>query len=212
MTNPINPANVLVPQRPLRAALPLIRFFEAVNWGPKHIRRDKIDLIVLHCMESADESLDRAERSALWMAGKNPKFPPPRSSAHYFVDPDSIVQGVLDEWIAWHAPGANRQGIGIEHAGKAKQTETEWLDEAGIAMLDLSTQLTARLCQRWNIPTVYLEAPALLAGQRGITTHRQVTLAWKKGSHMDPGPSFPIGYYMARVNAYAEQETRFREA
>ena len=32
----------------------------------------------------------------------------------------------------------------------------------------------------------------LRAGERGITTHAQVSKAWKKSDHWDPGPGFPI--------------------
>jgi len=192
---------LLQPEPPLRPALPRIPFVECRNWQRGALRH-KVDLIVLHCMEG-DEALYRAERCAAWMAGENA----PKSSAHYFVDGDSIVQGVHDECIAWHAPGANNNGIGIEHAGKAKQTREEWLDTNGVPMFDLSAQLTASLCLKWQIPVVYVNAEDLLAKPqlRGITTHNEVTKAFKRSTHTDPGKGFPIDWYLARVLKYVVQ-------
>ena len=88
-----------------------------------------IDLIVIHTMEM-DEKGDTAEHCALWF-----KNPAAKVSAHYCVDADSIVQCVRDQDVAWHAPGANHDGIGIEHAGRAKQTGRDWSDAYSVAML-----------------------------------------------------------------------------
>ena len=91
-----------------------------------------IDLIVIHTMEM-DEKGDTAEHCALWF-----KNPAAKVSAHYCVDADSIVQCVRDQDIGWHAPGANHDGIGIEHAGRAKQTGRDWSDAYSVAMLERS--------------------------------------------------------------------------
>lgn len=190
--------------RPIQ--LPDIAYVEHKNWSRNVPARDRVDWIVLHCMESPDESFQRAERSARWMAGLVPGVPAPRASYHYGVDPDSIVQGVPEDRVAWHAPGANARGIGIEHCGKAKQTRREWLDATGIATLDLSAQLVGgSLTQRWAIPLVYVDAEGLLAGRKGVTTHHQATLAFKKGSHIDPGQNFPIDVYLERARRYQDR-------
>lgn len=171
--------------------IPLI---EARNYLRK--TRPTVDNIVLHCIECPEAST-RAETTAEWMAGPAA----PMASAHYFVDSDSVVQGVSDDFIAYHAPGLNQRGIGIEHAGYARQTREEWLDAFGVRMLALSVQLTARLCQRWNIPATYVRAAQLQLRGRGITTHREVTAAFGKSDHTDPGPNFPIAWYVERVAA-----------
>jgi N-acetyl-anhydromuramyl-L-alanine amidase AmpD len=163
------------------------------------IARAAVDRIVLHCIE-CPEAATRAESCAEWMssidAAKDGK-----KSCHYFVDSDSVVQGVLDHHVAYHAPGANHDGIGIEHAGYARQTREQWLDDFGHRMLGLSVQLTARLCQRWKIPAVFVTAPELQLRKRGITTHAEVSRAFGKSDHTDPGPGFPIGWYVDRVAA-----------
>ena len=122
-------------------------------------------------------------------------------SAHYCVDANSIVQCVRDQDVGWHAPGANHDGIGIEHAGRAKQTGRDWNDAYSVAMLDRSAALVADLCRKYKIPVTWLYAADLRAGKRGITTHDAVSKAFKRGSHWDPGTGFPVERYLANVRA-----------
>jgi N-acetyl-anhydromuramyl-L-alanine amidase AmpD len=153
----------------------------------------RIDLIVIHTMEM-DEKGSTAESCAAWFQN-----PAAGVSAHYCVDNDTIVQCVQEDDVAWHAPGANHDGIGIEHAGRAKQTGREWGDDYSVAMLDRSTTLAAEICKRYGIPAVWLNPPDLLAGKRGITSHNNVSKAFKKGTHWDPGEGFPIQQYLTAV-------------
>jgi N-acetyl-anhydromuramyl-L-alanine amidase AmpD len=153
----------------------------------------KIDLIVIHTMEM-DEKGETAEHCARWFGN-----PAAKASAHYCVDADSIVQCVRDEDVGWHAPGANHDGIGIEHAGRAKQTGREWGDAYSTAMLERSAGLVAELCRKYAIPLSWLYAADLKAGRRGITTHDAVSKAFKRSSHWDPGTGFPIERYLALV-------------
>ena len=155
----------------------------------------QIDLIVIHTMEM-DEKGETAENCAQWF-----RNPGAKCSAHYCVDADSIVQCVRDQDVGWHAPGANHDGIGIEHAGRAKQTGREWDDAYSTAMLDRSAALVAELCRRYEIPVVWLYPADLKAGRRGITTHKAVSDAFKRSTHWDPGSGFPVEAYLARVRA-----------
>lgn len=183
--------------QPLKPLLPLLTmpFIQAQNYTKAN--RKEIRWVVIHSAEGLEKS-DKAENMALWFAGKA-KEPAPRTSAHYAVDCDSIVQMVRDVDVAWHAPGANRFGIGIEHAGKAKQTDLEWFDEFSKPMLELSVVLTAKLCARWIIPPVFVDAAGLLQNKHGITTHAEVTKAFKKSTHTDPGKNFPLAWYVDEV-------------
>jgi N-acetyl-anhydromuramyl-L-alanine amidase AmpD len=122
-------------------------------------------------------------------------------SAHYCVDPHQVVQCVRDTDVAWHAPCANRYGIGIEHTGYARQTAAEWDDDASRAILERSAILVADICHRHGIPAVKLSSADLLAGKRGICGHFDTTEAWHKSSHVDPGPNFPWAQYLAAVSA-----------
>lgn len=104
-----------------------------------------------------------------------------------------------DSDIAWHAPGANNNGIGIELATRASSTVLDWSNDYHHEMLGLAAQLVAYLCTKWNIPIAFVDAAGLVAGGRGITTHRCVTDAFKKGTHTDPGESFPMDSFLAGV-------------
>lgn len=179
----------------LASTIPLV---ECRYWT-RGVTRTAVDWIVLHCMESP-EAATTAENCARYLAtlpdGEE------KRSCHYFTDCDSVVQGVAEEHIAWHAPGANRKGIGMEHAGYARLTEANWLDDYGGRMLSLSAPLSAKICKRWSIPPVFVNAGGLLTGRRGITTHAEVTKAWPERGHghMDPGPGWPMDWYIKRVD------------
>jgi len=176
---------------------PHVPFMEAANWqrdvGPQTKRN-----IVLHCIECAEAST-AAENTAKWFAGQ--RGPAPMVSAHACVDDDSIVQCVPWERIAWHAPGANRFGIGIEHAGWARQTAEQWRDDYSRRMLQRSAWLVARLCAQFRLPVVFVDAAGLLREELGITTHVEVNRAFKKSDHTDPGAAFPMADYLALVRS-----------
>lgn len=156
-----------------------------------------IDLIVLHSME-APEKGDTAEAVARYFAN----LPASRkSSCHFCVDVNSIVQCVRVQDVAYHAPGANHNGIGIEHAGYAGQSVTEWHDNYSRQMLVRSAALVAELCRQHKIPVQFVDAAGLRAGRRGITTHAQVSNAFRKSTHWDPGRNFPMQAFLALVNS-----------
>jgi N-acetyl-anhydromuramyl-L-alanine amidase AmpD len=155
-----------------------------------------IDLIVIHTME-APEKPGSAEGVARWFAGPTA----PEASAHYCIDSNSIVQCVRDSDVAWHAPGANHDSIGFEHAGFARQTARDWTDEYSDAMLRLSARLAAEKCREYRIPVVWLSAGDLRAGRRGITGHHDVSVAFRRSNHWDPSPAFPVEPYLAMVRA-----------
>jgi hypothetical protein len=171
-----------------------IPYVEARHWQ-RDVGPQLKSLIVLHCMEYP-ETATTAEWCAAFFAGEKA----PAASAHFCVDADSIVCCVRPELIAWHAPGANKHGIGIEHGGYARQSRMQWLDDYSLSMLTLSSKLTAWLCQQKKIPVQFVAADQLRRGMPGITTHWEVTKAFPdRGSHTDPGPHFPINAYIAWV-------------
>jgi peptidoglycan hydrolase-like protein with peptidoglycan-binding domain len=166
---------------------------QARNYTPTSGRQ--IDLIVIHSME-APEKPATAENVANWFAGANA----PRASAHWCHDVDSSVRCVNDKDVAWHAPGVNHNGIGHELSGYARQTEGEWLDNYGRKMLanQVAPQVRAD-CTRYGVPVRFVDAAGLKAGQRGITTHHEVSQAFRRSTHWDPGPHFPMGHLLALV-------------
>ncbi len=175
-----------------------IPYLEAKNWTRVAAPIAK-RLIVIHDMEYPEKP-DSAEWCSRYFAGQ--EGPAPQASAHACVDSDSIVQCVPWDQVAWHAPGANQWGIGIEHAGYNKQELADWMDSYSQMMLRLSAWLVAQLCTRFAIPVDFLDADELAAAgekARGITTHWEVSKAFKKSTHCDPGKGFPMGDYLRWV-------------
>lgn len=173
-----------------------IPFVQAKNFTRGRIK--PVELIVLHSME-APERGDTARSCAHYFATTAP------ASAHFCVDSRQIIQCVRTDDTAWQSKNANANGIGIEHAGYAKQTEDEWLDDYGRAMLELSAQLSAQLCKQYGIPVQrakFLSGISPTVTERGFVGHRDVP---GHGSHSDPGPGFPFDFYLERVRFYFDQ-------
>lgn len=156
-----------------------------------------VDLVVFHTIQCPENS-SRAEWCSAYLRDSDRK-----ASAHFYVDDDSIVQGVDVKNVAWAAPGGNRQGIQIEHAGYAEQTPAQWDDPYSRRMLDLSARLTAWLCTTYRIPILWVTAADLRKGARGITSHAEVSRAFKLSDHTDPGVNFPIARYLELVRKHA---------
>lgn len=175
------------------------QFVQARNYT-KSGSRD-VKWIVIHTMQNPEKP-GTALAVAKWFAGPLA----PQASTHYCVDNANIVQCVGELDVAWGAPGANRAGIHIEHAGYAAQTAGEWNDDYSKAMLKLSTRLAAEIAFRWAIPLVWLSPADIVAGKPGICGHVDVTHAFKtKGGHLDPGSAFPKDAYIAAVIAASQE-------
>ncbi len=174
---------------------PEMDFIQSKNFTPAN--RGAIDWVVIHTME-APEKPGTARNIAKWFAGDTA----PQASAHYCVDESECVRSVLEKDVAWHAPGANAKGIGIEHAGFARMT-VEWMMDGPQAMLERSARLVADICSRYAIPAARRTPEELKSGLRGICGHKDVTDAFSGGvGHWDPGPSFPWDQYIERVRFY----------
>lgn len=175
------------------AAIPYV---EARHWS-RDVGPQRKTLVVIHCMEYPETAT-----SAEWCAGFFAGESSPRASAHYAVDSDTVVNMVHPERVAWHAPGANTNGIGIELAGYARQSRAQWLDDDfSLPMLVRASKLVGWLCGRFDIPVTYVHGETLRRGAAGITTHAEVSRVFKKSSHWDPGPHFPMNDFLAWVRA-----------
>lgn len=173
-----------------------VQLAAAVNWS--HAKRAP-GLIVIHSTEGREGDGATDANVAAGVAVAKPAGR--RTSFHYVVDADSVTQCVPDINIAWHAGHtANLIGIGVELCGTAKQTRAEWLDATSVRTLGNAARLIADLCARHKIPPVYAGAVALqTTNPRGITTHADVSVAWRESSHWDPGPNFPIAEFIDAI-------------
>lgn len=124
----------------------------------------------------------------------------PKRSCGYVGDTNSITRCVKDQDIAYHCGHTgNQRGLGIELCGLARQSRAEWLDALSLPMLQLAARWAAEKCREYNLPATFLDAAALRRGATGITTHHEVSLAWRETNHTDPGPHFPMDLFIAAV-------------
>lgn len=126
-------------------------------------------------------------------------------SAHYVVDPSEAVQVVYDGVVAWHAP-PNPHSLGVEMcdmpvAGDASR----WEDKSHQAMFNQVVELVASLCLAYDVPPLYRGPIALKLGRRGITTHADVSAAFKQSTHWDPG-AWPRRKFMKALRAEVKRQ------
>lgn len=155
----------------------------------------QIERVVMHTAETP-EAGNSAEAVAAFFSRDSTQ-----TSAHYVVDNNSVVGCVEEENIAFHALGDNDQSIGIELAGRARQTKAEWADDYSKAELALAAKLVADICKRRGIPVRRLTNAQLQARERGIVSHKQVSDLFGQGIRTDPGPNFPWGKFLDAVKA-----------
>ena len=165
-----------------------------------------VDVVVMHTMEIAERP-DAAEICARWFASRASQV-----SAHYCVDADTVIQCVREKDIAWHARGGNTASIGIELAGVASQTRRDWKDVDSSAVLERAAALVADVCRRRRIPVRWLVADDLRAGRRGLTGHVEVSRAFGKSDHWDPGDGFPVEAFVDQVRALQQAQRRAKRA
>lgn len=143
-----------------------------------------VKLLVLHSTETPPNTAKAVARA---FASKSAE-----GSAHLTVDDISCYRTLANDEIPWAAPSANTQGFHIEQCGYAAWTAAEW--EKHLTMLHRTAYKLALHSIAFKIPLVFLDAAALKAGRKGVTTHAQISLAWpnKLGNHHDPGKGYPM--------------------
>lgn len=176
--------------------------FKAAHHGgtrdPRNLR-----LIVIHSTEGAT-----ARGAAGWFADDASA-----GSAHMVVDDQECYRTLPDDVVPWGAMGgdANERGLHIEIAGFARDnlttghkafTRQDWLDH--IMRLKKAALIVWAWGQKYDIPMRFVDANGLRRGESGVTTHAEITKAWRAGDHVDPGEQFPIDVMMRLLgsNAY----------
>jgi len=175
---------------------------QAKNYTRAHRRLGDVLWVVIHTAECS-EVMNAAENLAAWAAGPQA----PKASWHFAVDLDSVTQSVREHDVAWHAPGANARGIGVECAGRAGQVASQWDDLYSRGMLARAAVLVAGICQRWELPIQRLGPSHLKKNVPGICGHVDVSQAFKKSTHTDPGKNFPWEAFIDEVARVARRST-----
>lgn len=157
-------------------------------------RLKKVELIVLHTMESPEKGTTAESVAKNWFGDSDS-----RVSAHYCIDNNSIVQCVYDSNTAWHCKNANSNGIGIELAGTADQSVAQWNDEYSLSQMDITAQICAYLSNKFKIPVRKAEfvKGSSQVLRPGFVGHVDVP---GHGSHYDPGPNFPWSKLFVKIN------------
>ena len=180
---------------------PFVQARDYLKWKGPPARRP-VDGIVIHVMQAKETALT-AENLGEYF--QHPDYP---SSTHIGCDSNSVVQYVKDNDIAYGAKGYNQKGIHVELAGFTSQNRAQWLDPFGIGLMAVAGDAVAQYVLKYTIPLKRLSVAELRAGKRGIFGHDTVSLAFKQGDHMDPGPDFPWDYFMDQVAvAYARRSS-----
>ncbi len=150
-----------------------------------------VSLVVLHSTEGGT-----AAGVARFFAASSTQ-----ASTQLVVDDGGCYRCLPDEVIPWGAPGANRNGLHVEHVGYARWSREEWLRHE--ATLRRGAFHVAAWCRAYRIPVRLLTPEQLRRGARGIAAHAAVTEAFGTvGGHTDPGRGFPIEDYLGWVRGY----------
>lgn len=155
-----------------------------------------VDLAVVHTSEVLVSRFQLAQSMA---AGSR------LVSCHSIVDEQGRLDVLPFTDTAFAAPGANADGDQLEVIGLSRWTRTEWLHRPQL-LAQVESWLASR-CVARRLPPVLLSAAELVADKRGITGHAQVSAAFHRSSHTDPGSGFPWDVVLVGVRARLESLT-----
>ena len=140
------------------------------------------------------------------------------ASAHYVEDPGETVQVVFDSWVAYAAP-PNEHSLHFEMCDipgpvpdekpgtarwKMLRRAWRWSKPNQMKMLDRTAFDVAQTSLAEDVPARFLSVQDLRDGLRGITTHANVSKAFKQSTHWDPG-WWPRVWFMRRVRFYRRE-------
>ncbi|HET9234786.1 MAG TPA: peptidoglycan recognition family protein [Candidatus Eisenbacteria bacterium] len=177
---------------------PSLRWMPPKSWTNAS-RRFPADIkwIVIHTTEGS-EGATSAEDGAAYDQRRTDG-----TSAHFYVDSNSVVQCVRTEDIAHTARATgNRHGIHIEVCGRAGQSAAQWNDAASRATIEQLAELCKMLRRKYPVPLVNLTPAQVADFKIGFCEHKDISLAFGQSTHTDPGPNFP----WQRLFALIEEE------
>lgn len=194
-------------------SMPISRqFYPAQFIGPKR-NLNKIRLIIIHCTASDKDGANIAKYFNKHTPNKTKEGKDIKTSAHYVVGDDGIYRCVEDDNVAYAVGPKDPVAISIEVVGKGDWSEDKWMERS--KTIDNTARLVADLAVKYKIPIVPLRIDDLSytkdgdkidKGNRGITTHLQVSKAFSDDGHGDPGPNFPYTYMIQKAQGYLAQK------
>lgn len=121
---------------------------------------------------------------------------------HVIVDDANTVVCATDDKILWATGGDNTHSLSICLIGYAAFTPADWGTPYSQAMIERAAQQVAAWCRAYNVPVTRVRpgAPGQAPTDRGIAEHADDHAPESQG-HTDPGASFPIDAFVARVAA-----------
>jgi hypothetical protein len=159
------------------------------------IRTPPYRLVVVHTSEGS-EGLSAAENLCSFMTLPGDRTDPADGSKygasyHYVTDTDRVFPATRDDVVAYAAAGANHDGVHICIPGKAGQTREQWLDSTTAAYIAQCAQVMRDVAERYDIPLVRLTPAQVVAGEHGYCGHVDISAAYHRSTHTDPGALFP---------------------
>jgi hypothetical protein len=116
------------------------------------------------------------------------------------------IPAVPDHTVSYSAAGANHNGIHICIPGKAGQTRDQWLDGISRQYIESAAAIAVDIAQREGIPLVKLTTFQVAAGRTGYCGHVEVSQAFKRSTHTDPGVNFPWDVFQADIDRLTAPE------
>lgn len=127
-----------------------------------------------------------------------------KTSAHYIVDPTTVIQCVGDHTVAYHC-GYNQDSIGVEMCDEETGTAARWDDENSRAIIARAATLVAQLCLAYDIDPIRPSVAELKEkGPHGIYGHNDSRLAFGNTTHSDP-IDFPWQRFLKQVHDEIER-------
>lgn len=154
-------------------------------------RTQPIDWIVVHDTEG-----ETALSAARWFVQPLAIGDGGPGSTQVVVGEDGCYRTLPDDVVPYGAGfHANARGLHVELSGHSTYSRDQWMSRA--TTLRRAAAWLASWSRDYGVPLRYVDAKGLLAGERGVTTHREVSRAWPSDTnHQDPGPNFPMDYLL----------------
>lgn len=152
-------------------------------------------LVVVHTTEGS-EGEGSAEQLAAFLTrpGDRTTASGSRYGSSYHAVADTgqrVIPAVLDNRVAYSAPGANTDGLHIVIPGKAGQTLGEWMAGSSRPAITTVAAYIWDMQDRYGIPARRLSVAQIRAGASGYCDHAAIAAAYGKTTHWDVGPNFP---------------------